>query len=73
MLVAEVPLIFRQSELYVTACAAGIAAYLALAAMGVAEGLATTLGMAVIAFVRLASIRWSITLPILQIPGKSAD
>ncbi|HXS05664.1 MAG TPA: trimeric intracellular cation channel family protein [Rhizomicrobium sp.] len=70
VLVAEVPLIFRQSELYVTACAAGIACYLGLAALGVAEGVASTLGMSVIAFVRLASIRWGITLPILQIPER---
>ena len=70
VLVAEVPLIFRQSELYVTACAAGIACYLGLAAMGVAAGLASTLGMIVIALVRLVSIRWGITLPILQIPER---
>lgn len=70
VLVAEVPLIFRQSELYVTACAAGIACYLGLAAAGLGEGLASTLGMIVIALVRLASIRWGITLPILQIPEK---
>ena len=55
VLVAEVPLIFRQSELYVTACAAGIACYLGLAALGIAEGLASTSGMIVIALVRLAS------------------
>ena len=59
VLVAEVPLIFRQTELYVTAVAAGIA-----------EGLASTLGMIVIVLVRLASIRWAITLPILKIPER---
>ena len=70
VLVAEVPLIFRRSELYVTACAAGIAVYLGLAAAGVADGVASTLGMIVIVAVRLASIRWGITLPVLQIPEK---
>lgn len=70
VLVAEVPLIFRQSELYVTACAAGIVCYLGLAALGVADGVSSTLGMTVIALVRLASIRWSITLPVLQIPER---
>jgi uncharacterized membrane protein YeiH len=70
VLVAEVPLIFRQSELYVTACAAGIASYLGLASLGIAEGLASTIGMVVIALVRLASIRWGITLPILELPEK---
>ena len=73
VLVAQVPLIFRQSELYVTACAAGIAIYLALAAAGLADGVASTLGMLVIVLVRLASIRWGITLPILQIPDRSPD
>lgn len=68
VLVAEVPLIFRQTELYVTACAAGIAVYLGLAAMSLAAGPASILGMAVIALVRLASIRWGITLPVLRIP-----
>ena len=52
-----------------TACAAGIAVYLGLAAMGLADGLASMSGMAVIALVRLASIRWGITLPILQLPN----
>lgn len=70
VLVAEVPLIFRQSELYVTACAAGIASYLGLASLGIAEGLASTIGMVVIALVRLASIRWGITLPILELPER---
>jgi len=69
VLVAEVPLIFRQTELYVTACAAGIAVYLGLAAAGLAPGLASISGMAVIALVRLASILWSIRLPILQLPA----
>jgi uncharacterized membrane protein YeiH len=68
VLVAEVPLIFRQTELYVTACAAGIAVYLGSAALGLATSASSMLGMAVIALVRLASIRWSITLPVLQLP-----
>jgi uncharacterized membrane protein YeiH len=69
VLVAEVPLVFRQTELYVTACAAGIAVYLGSAALGLATGASSMLGMAVIALVRLASIRWGITLPILQLPA----
>src|SRR5262249_13649022 len=68
--VAAGPLLFRQPELYVTACAAGIAIYLALAAFGIADGLAGTLGMLVIVLVRLASIRWGITLPVLQLPQR---
>jgi len=70
VLVAEVPLIFRQSELYVTACLAGIAAYLVLAAMGVAPEFASLTGIAAIALIRIASIRHRITLPVLHIPPR---
>ncbi len=67
VLVAEVPLIFRQSELYVTACLAGIIAYLLLERVLPAEA-ASTAGIAVIALIRIASIQWKITLPVLRIP-----
>ena len=67
VLVAEVPLIFRQSELYVTACLAGIIAYLLLERVLPAE-IATMAGIAVITLIRIASIRWKITLPVLRIP-----
>jgi uncharacterized membrane protein YeiH len=70
VLVAEVPLIFRQSELYVTACLAGICAYLALEALGVPAEFASLAGIAVIALIRLASIRWRIMLPVFQIPPR---
>lgn len=70
VLVAEVPLIFRQSELYVTACVAGILVYLGLAAAGLGAELASTLGMTTIAIVRLASIYWRITLPVLEMPER---
>jgi uncharacterized membrane protein YeiH len=67
VLMAQVPLVLRQSELYVTACMAGIVIFLGLAALGVNAELASTFGMVVIAAVRLASIRWRIMLPVLQI------
>jgi uncharacterized membrane protein YeiH len=70
VLVAEVPLIFRQSELYVTACLAGIGAYLLLAALGVPPELASMTGISAIALIRIGSIRWRITLPVLQIPPR---
>lgn len=68
VLVAEVPLVFRQSELYVTACVAGIVLYFGLEGVGVAPEFASTLGIATIALIRLASIRWTITLPVLKLP-----
>jgi uncharacterized membrane protein YeiH len=67
VLVAEVPLIFRQSELYVTACLAGIGVYLLLALVLPREPAAMA-GIVTIALIRLASIRWKITLPVLNIP-----
>ena len=70
VLVAEIPLVFRQSELYVTACIAGVALYFGLAALSLSEELASVLGMATIALIRLASIRWSIRLPVLRIPDR---
>jgi len=68
VLVAEVPLVFRQSELYVTACVAGVALYFLLAALGLPGEVSSIIGMATIALIRLASIRWRIKLPVLKIP-----
>jgi len=70
VLVAEVPLVFRQSELYVTACVAGVALYLCLKGLGLPVEVASVAGMAMIAVIRLASIRWGITLPVLRMPER---
>ena len=70
VLVAEVPLVFRQSELYVTACVAGVALYFCLQGLGLSAEIASVAGMAAIALIRLASIRWAITLPVLKIPER---
>jgi len=70
VLVAEVPLIFRQSELYVTACLAGIGVHLLLAAFGIPPELSSITGIATIALIRIASIRHRITLPVFQIPPR---
>jgi uncharacterized membrane protein YeiH len=66
VLVAQVPLIFQQSELYVTACVAGILLYFGLAALGLQAEWASTAGIAAIALIRGASIVWKITLPVLE-------
>jgi len=70
VLVAEVPLVFRQSELYVTACVAGVALYLGLKGLGLPVEVASVAGMAMIAVIRLASIRWGIVLPVLRMPER---
>lgn len=70
VLVAEVPLIFRKSELYVTACILGIAVYLGLDALGLPSSIAGLIGTALIALVRIVSIRHRITLPVFHIPPR---
>ena len=69
VLVSEIPLIFRQSELYVTACVAGIALYFGLAALGMPPEWASAAGIATIALTRIVSILWNITLPVLKLPS----
>lgn len=70
VLSVEVPLVFRKSELYVTACIAGLIAYVALRYFGFQPGAAGSVSSAVILALRLASIRWNITLPTMRIgPG----
>jgi hypothetical protein len=70
VLVAEIPLVFRQSELYVTCCVAGVALYFCLGALGVSTEIASVAGMAAIALIRLAAIRWTITLPVVRMPER---
>ncbi len=67
VLSAEVPLVFRKSELYVTACIAGLIAYVTLRYFGFQPGAAGSVSSAVILALRLASIRWNITLPTMRI------
>ena len=69
VLVAEIPLVFRQSELYVTACVAGILLYFGLAALGLPAEWASMAGIAAIALIRIVSILWNITLPVVKLPS----
>lgn len=70
VLTAEVPLIFRKSELYVTACIAGLAVYALLRSYSVQPDLAGAVGSFVILALRLASIRWNITLPTMRMGSR---
>ena len=70
VLVAEVPLVFRQSELYVTACVAGVVLYFCLQGLGLSAEVASVAGMAAIVLIRLAAIRWNITLPVVRMPQR---
>lgn len=67
VLSAEVPLVLRRGELYATAAIAGTGTYFALAWLGAPRGVATGVGMAVVAAVRLASIRWGVQLPVYRL------
>lgn len=56
-----------------TACLAGIIVYLLLSAIGAPPEPASLAGIAIIALIRLASIRWKIMLPVLQISPPPDD
>lgn len=58
----EIPLIF-QREIYATACILGSLLYLGLGHLPIPHDLAVALAMAVVLGVRLAAIRWHLSLP----------
>jgi uncharacterized membrane protein YeiH len=68
VLCRETPLLFQRSEtLYATAAVAGAVLYLSLNHFGVPPGRAALLGMAAVALVRFASVRWGWRLPAYRI------
>ena len=72
VLSVEVPLIFRKSELYVTACVIGLGAYVLLRYVDIEADIAGAIASATILSLRLASIRWKITLPTMRV-GTGAE
>ena len=71
VLSAEIPLVLRPGRLYVTAAIAGASLYLILESVGVPRQPAGFAGMALIAILRLISMRWNLRLPPPGLP--SAD
>src|SRR5687768_326387 len=67
VLSAEIPFVLRSGNLYASAVIAGIAAYLALEAIGVTRQTASLAGMGLIAALRLAAIRWELKLPVFEV------
>ena len=65
----DVPLVFLQGELYATAAWAGALALIGLQQVGVSPVVAAWLAMGVVLVLRLAAIRFHITLPTLG-PGE---
>lgn len=67
VLTGEVPLVFQpQIHLYATAALSGSIAFVALVGASVSEAKATLTGAAFVLALRLAGIRWKISLPILE-------
>lgn len=73
VLTGEVPLLFKQTELYATAAIAGVGAYLAAQTVGMSAEAASYLGMAVVAALRFAAIRWNLRLPVFRLPAEEAS
>ncbi|WP_225913823.1 trimeric intracellular cation channel family protein [Leptolyngbya ohadii] len=67
VLLAEIPLILRRSNIYATAAIVGISFYLVLKFMGTPADFATLGGMAAIAGLRLAAIVWDLRLPVFEL------
>lgn len=71
VLSAQIPFVLQRGNLYASAVILGIAAYLLLETVGVAPQIAALAGMAIIAALRLAAIRWGITLPTFEVDESS--
>jgi uncharacterized membrane protein YeiH len=67
VLSAEIPFVLRRGNLYASAVIVGIALYLTLESVGVGRQTASLTGMAVIAALRLAAIRWELKLPVFEV------
>jgi uncharacterized membrane protein YeiH len=67
VLSAEVPFVLRRGNLYASAVILGITLYLALESVGVVRHTASLVGMAVTAAIRLAAIRWEVSLPVFEV------
>jgi uncharacterized membrane protein YeiH len=67
VLSAEIPFVLRRGNLYASTVIVGVTAYLALESIGVARQTASLTGMALIAAVRFAAIRWELALPVFEV------
>jgi len=67
VLSAEIPFVLRRGNLYASTVILGIVVYLALESVGVARQTASLIGMALVAGVRFAAIRWEVALPVFEV------
>ncbi|HTJ22352.1 MAG TPA: trimeric intracellular cation channel family protein [Gemmatimonadaceae bacterium] len=72
VLTNEIPLVMRRGDLYASAAILGTGVYFAANAAGASRGVATWMGMIVVAAVRLASIAWRLQLPVFALDGDDA-
>ena len=67
VLLGEVPLVFQpEIRLYATAAMAGAVVFVILRRVGVEDSVATPAGVALVLGLRLAAIRWRVSLPVFQ-------
>jgi uncharacterized membrane protein YeiH len=67
MLLAEIPLLLRDGEIYATAALAGIIVYLGLQAVGLERTTAAYFGMAVVVVMRFTGIFLGLRMPALRL------
>jgi len=72
MLIAEIPLLLRDGEIYATAALLGIIVYLGLQALGLERTTAAYFGMAMIVLVRFTGIFLELKMPALRL-GEPKD
>ena len=73
MLLAEIPLLLRDGEIYATAAIIGVVTYLVLQAAGVDRLTAGYAGMAVIVVIRFTAIFLGLRMPALRLGEKNRD
>jgi uncharacterized membrane protein YeiH len=73
VLCGEIPLIFRASDLYVSASLLGGGAYLAAKALGLSIGASALLGATLIFLLRMAAVKWHWRLPVFSLSEKSVE
>ena len=72
ILSAEVPMVFRQGELYASAAVIGTTLYVGLIWLGLSEPAAALTGMATVVVIRFASVLWNIELPMPRVSSDSS-
>lgn len=71
LLCAEIPLVFYSGELYATASFIGSAVFVGLYAFSVPEDIAAVVGVMTTLAVRLAAIKWHLTLPLFVVKDEA--